>query len=96
MLIPILNIFPFNCFALCVTFFNDLIARIRRDYKNNYSILVAPGPNEFDEAKTLNGIKNVKKNTNLIGRWQTIKNNPKIIFDIAHNVNSLELIFIKV
>ena len=35
-------------------FFKDLIARIRRDYKNNYSILVAPGPNEFDEAKTLN------------------------------------------
>ena len=48
---------------------------------------------KINEAKTLNGIKNVKKNTNLIGRWQTIKNNPKIIFDIAHNVNSLELIF---
>ena len=48
---------------------------------------------QINEAKTLNGIKNVKKNTNLIGRWQTIKNDPKIIFDIAHNVNSLELIF---
>jgi len=48
---------------------------------------------KINEAKTLNGIKNVKSNTNLIGRWQTIKNNPKIIFDIAHNVNSLELIF---
>ena len=48
---------------------------------------------EINGAKTLNGIKNVKKNTNLIGRWQTIKNDPKIIFDIAHNVNSLELIF---
>ena len=48
---------------------------------------------EINEAKTLNGIKNVKKNTNLIGRWQTIKNDPKIIYDIAHNVNSLELIF---
>ena len=48
---------------------------------------------KINEAKTLNGIKNVKKNTNLIGRWQTIKNDPKIIYDIAHNVNSLELIF---
>ena len=48
---------------------------------------------KINEAKTLNGIKNVKKNTNLIGRWQTIKNNPKVIFDIAHNINSLELIF---
>ena len=35
-------------------FFKDLILRIRRDYKNNYSVLVAPGPNEFDEANTLN------------------------------------------
>ena len=32
-------------------FYKDLISKIRRDYKNNYSILVAPGPNEFDEAK---------------------------------------------
>jgi len=35
-------------------FFRDLISRIRRDYKNNYSVLIAPGPNEFDEANTLN------------------------------------------
>ena len=35
-------------------FFKDLIARIRRDYKNNYSILVAPGPNELQEANQLN------------------------------------------
>jgi len=35
-------------------FFKDLISRIRRDYKNNYSVLVAPGPNEFDEANSLN------------------------------------------
>ncbi|MAT79933.1 MAG: bifunctional folylpolyglutamate synthase/dihydrofolate synthase [Flavobacteriaceae bacterium TMED238] len=48
---------------------------------------------KINEVKILNGIKNVKKNTNLIGRWQTIKNNPKVIFDIAHNINSLELIF---
>ena len=35
-------------------FFKDLISRIRRDYKNYYSVLVAPGPNEFDESNTLN------------------------------------------
>ena len=35
-------------------FFKDLISRIRREYKNNYSILVAPGPDEFDEANELN------------------------------------------
>ena len=31
-------------------FFKDLISRIRREYKNNYSVLIAPGPDEFDEA----------------------------------------------
>ena len=29
-------------------------SRIRREYKNNYSILIAPGPNEFNEATNLN------------------------------------------
>ena len=35
-------------------FFKDLTARIRREYKNNYSVLVAPGPGEFKEANELN------------------------------------------
>ncbi len=35
-------------------FFKDLTARIRREYKNNYSVLVAPGPGEFKEASDLN------------------------------------------
>ena len=35
-------------------FFKDLITRIRREYKNNYSVLIAPGPDELNEAKELN------------------------------------------
>ncbi len=35
-------------------FFKDLISRIRREYKNNYSVLIAPGPGEFEEANQLN------------------------------------------
>ena len=35
-------------------FFKDLTARIRREYKNNYSILVAPGQDELTEAYKLN------------------------------------------
>ncbi|MBD1149954.1 glycosyltransferase family 9 protein [Pelagibacterales bacterium SAG-MED29] len=35
-------------------FFKDLTAKIRREYKNNYSVLVAPGPNELQEANQLN------------------------------------------
>ena len=35
-------------------FFKDLISRIRREYRNNYSVLIAPGPDEFEEANQLN------------------------------------------
>ena len=35
-------------------FFKDLTARIRREYKNNYSVMVAPGPNEVKESNELN------------------------------------------
>ena len=35
-------------------FFKELVSRIRRDYKNKYSILLAPGPNEINEAKKFN------------------------------------------
>ena len=35
-------------------YFKDLTARIRREYKNNYSILVAPSQDELQEANDLN------------------------------------------
>ena len=35
-------------------FYKDLISSIRREYKNNYSILIAPGPNELEEASEFN------------------------------------------
>ena len=35
-------------------FFKDLILRLKQDYKNKYPILLAPGPNEIEEAYDLN------------------------------------------
>ena len=35
-------------------FFKNLISKFRQAYKNKYSVLVAPGPDEIDEAKELN------------------------------------------
>ncbi|MBA1338807.1 MAG: ADP-heptose:LPS heptosyltransferase [Pelagibacterales bacterium] len=35
-------------------FFKDLISSIKQEYKNNYPILIAPGPNEISEAEDLN------------------------------------------
>ncbi len=35
-------------------YFKDLVSQIRRVYKNQYSILIAPGPNEIKEARNYN------------------------------------------
>ena len=35
-------------------YFKELISRLKQDYKNKYPILLAPGPNEIDEANLLN------------------------------------------
>ena len=35
-------------------FFKDLILRLKQDFKNKYPILLAPGPNEINEANEMN------------------------------------------
>ncbi len=36
-------------------FFYELTLRLKQDYKNKYPVLIAPGPDEIDEAKKING-----------------------------------------
>ena len=36
-------------------YFKDLILRLKKDFKNKYPVLLAPGPNEINEAHELNG-----------------------------------------
>ena len=36
-------------------YFRELISEIKKDYKNKYPILLAPGPQEIEEASKLNG-----------------------------------------
>ena len=38
------------------------------------------------------GISNINKNCQLIGRWSTISENPKVIFDAAHNLAGFKII----
>ena len=40
--------------------------------------------------KVLNGLLNVKKNTGLMGRWECIQTNPRIILDVAHNEHGIK------
>ena len=43
-------------------YFSELIIKIKEFYKNRYPVLVAPGPNEIDEAKRLNAKLVLDKN----------------------------------
>ena len=35
-------------------FFKELIIKLKREFKNKYTILIAPGPNEIDDSKEFN------------------------------------------
>lgn len=47
-------------------YFKDLIDKLKKDYKNKYPILIAPGPNEIQSANNLNG-KVVLENNEPVG-----------------------------
>jgi len=45
---------------------------------------------EITEKELKKGLKKVVKNTNILGRWQVLSKNPKIIVDVAHNSNGIK------
>lgn len=46
----------------------------------------------ISEKNIRNGLLNVVKNTGLLGRWQQIHSNPKVICDTAHNSHGLKIV----
>ena len=52
-------LFPFASSHLTIKrwpYYNDLISLIKEQYKENYKIIVAPGPNEIGDAKKINAL----------------------------------------
>lgn len=47
---------------------------------------------EVEKSHIKRGLVNVVKNTGLLGRWQVLEDNPKIICDTAHNKEGLQLV----
>ena len=41
------------------------------------------------------GIKNTKKNTGLLGRWEQISSNPALVVDVAHNPEGIEQVLLQ-
>ena len=81
-------------------FFKDLISYIRREFKNNYSIFVAPGQEEIEEAKNLSaniiieGKKaiSIKKLISLISSAKYIISNDTGPAHIASHLNKRGLV----
>ncbi|RXP52649.1 bifunctional folylpolyglutamate synthase/dihydrofolate synthase [Lutibacter sp. HS1-25] len=47
----------------------------------------------ISEENCKQGLKNVVKNTGLLGRWQLLNNTPKVICDTGHNKEGLKYVF---
>lgn len=47
---------------------------------------------QISEDEVKNGLLNVVQNTGLLGRWQQIHSNPKVICDTAHNSHGLKIV----
>ncbi|UAB84698.1 bifunctional folylpolyglutamate synthase/dihydrofolate synthase [Zunongwangia sp. SCSIO 43204] len=47
----------------------------------------------ISEENIRDGLKNVRKNTNLRGRWDILQEAPKVICDTAHNSDGLKYVF---
>ena len=88
-----------------IFFASDLIAEtypseLLGDYQiqNKKTVLqtikILQSQNEFkiSEENIKNGFQKVIKNTGLQGRWQQLKDNPKVICDTAHNSHGLKIV----
>ena len=47
---------------------------------------------ELNEKQIIKGLQKIVANTNLKGRWQILKSEPKVICDTAHNKEGIELV----
>jgi dihydrofolate synthase/folylpolyglutamate synthase len=47
---------------------------------------------DISEENIQNGLMNTVRNTGLMGRWQVLNNNPKVVCDTAHNKEGLQLV----
>jgi dihydrofolate synthase / folylpolyglutamate synthase len=53
---------------------------------------ILKGTFKYSEENVINGIKNVIRNTGLMGRWQILSNGPLTICDTGHNKEGLEYV----
>jgi dihydrofolate synthase/folylpolyglutamate synthase len=78
------------------TYPSDLIGDYQEHNKKTviqtFKILNEQSNFEVSNENIKSGLLKVVKNTGLLGRWQQLGENPKIICDTAHNKNGLEIV----
>lgn len=78
------------------TYDSDLLGdyQIHNKKTVQQTIKVLESQNKFNVSveNIKNGFQNVKKNNGLLGRWQQLNENPKIICDTAHNAHGLKIV----
>jgi dihydrofolate synthase/folylpolyglutamate synthase len=90
---PLIHLLDAPLFTKNFTIECDLPGKYQ--YKNVKGVLVAVqllsqmGWN-FKAQKVLTALKKVKSNTGLMGRWECIQENPRVILDVAHNEHGIK------
>lgn len=57
-----------------------------------YALSILKDKFDLEDSKIASGLENMNQLTYYIGRWMTIQNNPKVIFDSAHNEAGVKLL----
>lgn len=89
---PLIHLLDAPIFQKTFTIQGDLTGKYQ--YKNLKGVLVAAQLLstmgwKLNAAKILKALKNVKKNTGLMGRWECIQQSPRIVLDVAHNEHGI-------
>jgi len=76
-----------------VSYKTDLLGEYQR-YNLKTAVKAVQQLSSFSISKKhiIDGLLGVVKNTNLLGRWQILQQNPKVICDTAHNKEGLQLV----
>jgi dihydrofolate synthase/folylpolyglutamate synthase len=90
---PLLHLLDVPLFTKYFTVECDLPGKYQ--YKNLKGVLVAVQLLsqmgwKLKAPKILSALKQVKKNTGLMGRWECIQENPRVILDVAHNEHGIK------
>ena len=90
---PLIHLLDAPLFSKSFTIECDIPGKYQ--YKNLKGVLVAMQLLstmgwKINTSKVLKGLLHVGKNTGLMGRWECIQSNPRIILDVAHNEHGIK------